>query len=522
MSTGQPASTLTVASRAGKLTLLATILGSSVSFLDSTVVNVALPTLQRDLDASLSSVAWVVDAYVLTLTAFILLGGSYGDLFGRRRAFAIGLIGFMAGSALCGLAPTLLALDVARAIQGVGGAFLVPSSLAILTASFDPAERGRVVGLWASLSGVGGAIGPLVGGFLVDSVSWRAIFYLNIPIVAVALWLVASVVPESRPPTRHARLDLAGAFTATVMLATITFALIQGGVWGWSDPRIVGSFTVGAITAVTFLVVEHRRRDPMLPLTVFRNRTFAGANAATFAIYFAISGALLFVVLSLQQVRGFSAFAAGLAVLPLTVVLLAGSPFAGRLADRVGPRIPMTVGPIVAGLGIGLLAATARHGSYWVAIFPGFLIFSVGIATTVSPLTAAVLSALETSRAGVASAVNSAISRFAGLVAVAILPGLTLVAFTQGLERRIADIDIGPATRSAILAMRDHQGGLEVPPIRDGLVHARLVGAVHASFTDGFVWAMLVCAALLIAGGLISWATVRLSPTTPANEAATT
>lgn len=515
--------TLTIGSRAGKLTLLATILGSSVSFLDSTVVNVALPTIQRELDASLSSVAWVVDAYVLTLTGFILLGGSYGDLFGRRRAFRIGLIGFMAGSILCGLAPTLLTLDVARAIQGVGGAFLVPSSLAILTASFDPAERGRVVGLWASLSGVAGAIGPLVGGFLVDSVSWRAIFFLNIPLVAFALWLVSAFVPETQPHDSDAHLDLLGAATATIMLAAITFGLIQGGSWGWSDPRIVTAFVVGAIATASFLVIEHRRRHPMLPLTVFRNRTFSGANAATFAIYFSISGALLFVVLSLQQVRGLSAFQAGLAVLPLTIVLLVGSPFAGRLADRVGPRIPMTIGPIVAGAGIALLAVGARSDSYWVAVVPGMLVFSVGIATTVSPLTTAVLSALEASRAGVASAVNSAISRFAGLVAVAILPGITLVAFTRGLTHRMAALGVAPATRAAILALRDRQGGLEVPGVQDAALHGQLVGAVHASFIDGFVWAMAACSVLLVIGGLISWTTIRLGPgAVPTNEAAAT
>jgi EmrB/QacA subfamily drug resistance transporter len=506
---------LRIGSREGRWVLLATILASSMSFLDSTVVNVALPTLQRDFSAELSSVAWVVDAYVLTLTAFILLGGSFGDIFGRRRALRAGLVVFTTGSLLCGIAPTLPLLDLARAVQGIGGALLVPSSLAILTATFDPSERGRAVGLWASLSGIGAAIGPLAGGLLVDAISWRGIFFLNLPIAMIVFVVALPKVPESRDDEAERHIDLPGATIAVVFLAGLTFALIEGSQLGWTSPAVLSGFAVGGVGFVAFILAERRSRQPMVSLSIFANRTFTAVNVATLMIYAALAGASLYLVLDVQQARGFSAVASGASLLPVTLTLLIGSPIAGRLADRVGPRIPMTIGPALAGAGLLLAAATAHAASYWTSIFPAVLIFAVGLALTVAPLTTAVLSALGPRHAGIASGVNSAISRFGGLVAVAILPALSLAGFSHGLEQRLSTAPLPPAVRAAVLAERAEQGALSPPPRLSLDERALIRAAVRESFADGFRWVMLVGALLLFAGAAISFVELKPSARAP-------
>jgi EmrB/QacA subfamily drug resistance transporter len=506
-----PAGPLRIGSRQGRIVLLATVLSSSMSFLDSTVVNVALPTLQREFRAELSSVAWVVDAYVLTLTAFILLGGSFGDIFGRRRALRLGLVVFTTGSVLCGIAPTLQLLDVARAVQGLGGALLVPSSLAILTASFDPSERGRAVGLWASLAGIGAAVGPLAGGLLIDSISWRGIFFLNLPIAVTVLLVALPKVPESRDAEAERRIDLPGATIAVVFLAGLTFALIEGSHLGWTSPAVLIGFVAGGLGFVAFILAERRSSHPMVPLSIFANRTFSAVNVATLMIYAALGGATLYLVLDVQQARGFSAVAGGASLLPITGALLIGSPIAGRLADRVGPRAPMTIGPALAGTGLLVAAATAHASSYWTSILPSVVIFAVGLALTVAPLTTAVLSALGTSHAGIASGVNSAISRFGGLVAVAILPALSLAGFTHGLEQRLSVSPIDATVRTEILASRAEQGALAPPAGLSAEERSMVRDAVRGSFADGFRWVMLVCALLLLGGAAISF--VKLSST---------
>lgn len=515
-----PAEPLRIGSREGRWVLLATILSSSMSFLDSTVVNVALPTLQRDFRAQLSSVAWVIDAYVLTLTAFILLGGSFGDIFGRRRALRLGLIVFSTGSLLCGIAPTLLLLDVARAVQGLGGALLVPSSLAILTASFDPSERGRAVGLWASLSGIGGAIGPLAGGLLVEGISWRGIFFLNLPIAVFVFVVALPKVPESRDVNAIPHIDVPGATIAAIFLAGLTFALIEGSQLGWTSPAVLSGFAIGLLGFVAFLVTERRSRHPMMPLSIFANRIFSSVNVATLMIYAALGGASLYLVLDVQQGRGFSAIAGGASLLPLTLTLLIGSPLAGRLADRVGPRVPMTIGPALAGTGLLLAAATAHGSSYWTSIFPSVLVFAVGLALTVAPLTTAVLSALGPGRAGIASGVNSAISRFGGLVAVAILPALSLAGFTHGLEQRLSVSTIDPATRTAIIADRAEQGALSPPAHLTSDERAEVTAAVRGSFADGFRLVMWVCAFLLFVGAAISFVELKPRSRSPGDASA--
>ena len=415
--------TVRAGTAAGRWVLAATVLGSGMAFLDGTVVNVALPAIGRDLDAGLSGLQWTLDAYLLTLGALLLLGGALGDRYGRRRVFEVGLVAFSAASALCGLAPTLGTLVAARALQGIGGALLVPGSLALLSASFSPEDRGAAVGAWSGLAGAFSAIGPFLGGWLVDAVSWRLVFLINLPVAAATVWIVRTHVPESRDPAAVAggRLDLPGAAAVTVGLAGVVFALIEGTVHGASVP-VVAAAVLGVAALVAFPLLERDRPEPLVPLELFRSRQFSGANATTFAVYGAFAGAIFLFVVLLQQGLGYSALETGAAMLPVTVVLLVLSSRAGRLGQRLGPRLPMSVGPVVAGAGLLLLSGVRPGTSYLTGILPGVVVFGVGLALTVAPLTAAVMAAVDERHLGVGSGVNNAVSRVAGLLSVALLP----------------------------------------------------------------------------------------------------
>ncbi len=376
-------------SAAGRGVLAAAVLGSGVAFLDATVVNVALPAIGDDLDTGLSGLQWVLDGYLLTLGALMLLGGSLGDLFGRRRMFVAGLAAFSVASALCGLAPSTGFLVAARILQGVGGALLVPGSLAILSASFRPDDRSEAVGAWSGLAGVTTALGPFAGGWLVDTVSWRLVFLVNLPLAALAAALALRYVPESRDPAAPRRPDLAGAALATVGLGGVVYALIER-----TGPGVAAAAIVGVAALVAFPLVERRKAQPLLPLAIFRSRQFVGANLTTLAVYAALSGALFFVALDLQLVLGYSALEAGAAMLPITLVLLVLSARAGRVAQRTGPRLPMTLGPVVAGLGLLLLSGMGPGDRYVSGILPGVVVLGLGMAATVAPLTSAVLAAV--------------------------------------------------------------------------------------------------------------------------------
>jgi len=410
--------------------LAATVLGSGMAFLDGTVVNVALPAIGRDLDAGLSGLQWILDAYLLTLGALLLLGGALGDRYGRRRLFEVGLVAFSAASALCGLAPNLGLLIVARAVQGIGGALLVPGSLALLSASFAPDDRGRAVGAWSGLAGAFSALGPFVGGWLVDAASWRWVFLINLPVAAITVWVVRAHVPESRGATEGGRLDLAGAAVVTVGLGGVVFALIEGTAVG-ASPLVVAATVVGVAALAVFPVVERAKPEPLVPLELFRSRQFSGANATTFAVYGAFAGALFLFVVQLQEGMGYSALEAGAAMLPVTVLLLVLSARAGRLGQRLGPRLPMTVGPLVAGAGLLLLSGVGPGSSYLPTVLPAVVVFGVGLALTVAPLTTAVMAAVEERHLGVGSGVNNAVARVAGLLSVALLP---LVAGLRGVD----------------------------------------------------------------------------------------
>jgi len=461
-------------STTGRWVIAATVLGSGMAFLDGTVVNVALPTIADDLDTGLSGLQWTLDAYLVTLASLLLLGGSLGDQYGRRRVYLLGMAAFSAASLLCGLAPDIRLLNVARALQGVGAAMLVPGSLAILTSTFHPDDRARAIGAWSALAGATAAIGPFLGGWLIDAVSWRLIFVINLPIAAVAAFITLVHVPESRPDpvpgaaagSGPARPDVAGALTVSLGLGALAYALIEGA--GGFGPEEVAAAAAGLAALVAFVVVERRHPRPMLPLTIFRSRQFTGANLTTLAIYAALGGTIFLLVLELQLVLGYSALEAGASLLPVTMVMLLLSSRMGQLAQRVGPRGPMSVGPLIVAAGLGLLARVGPGSTYVTDVLPAVTVFGLGLAVTVAPLTAAVLAAVDDAHMGVASGVNNAVARVAGLLAVAVLPaavGLDLaggaVALTDGF-RRATVVGAALCVVGGLIAFVSIRGGASV------------------------------------------------------------
>jgi EmrB/QacA subfamily drug resistance transporter len=392
--------------------------------IDATVLGIAIPTIGRDFHASLGTLQWVVTGYSLTLASLLLLGGSLGDRYGRRRVFMVGVAWFALASAACALATGSTVLIVLRVLQGVGGALLTPGSLAILEGSFDSDDRSEAIGAWSGLGGVASAAGPLVGGYLISAASWRWIFLINVPIGAVVLLVSARHVPESRDPSMNGRIDVAGALLATVSLAGVASALIEGPTRGWSSPLVLVSLTVGLVGAAAFLVTEYRSSSPMLPLGLFKNRQFAVTNAVTFVVYAGLGGVLFLLPVVLQVVDHYSPLESGVALLPMTVVMLVFSARSGRLAARIGPRLQMGVGPLVVGGGLVLLSRAPDGRGYVTYVLPAVLVIAAGLATTVAPLTSTALNSVSESHAGLASAVNNDVARLGGLIAVAVLPAL--------------------------------------------------------------------------------------------------
>jgi len=405
----------------GRWVLAAAVLGSGVAFLDGTVVNVALPAIADDLHAGLASLQWTLTAYLLTLGALLVVGGSLGDVFGRRRVFVIGLAGFSVASAGCALAQTSGQLIVARAIQGVAAAALVPGSLALISASFRAEDRGRAIGAWSGLAGISTAIGPFLGGWLIDAVSWRFVFIINVPLAVAAIAIALRHVPESRDEDSDHHLDVPGGLALSLGLAGVVYALIQGPA-GTSTAVVLSAVVIGVGGFIAFAVVETRSPHPMVPLAVFRSKQFSGANLVTVAVYGALGVATFLVVVHLQTNLGYSALEAGAALLPITVVMLLLSARMGALAQQIGPRLPMTVGPVLVGAGMLLLAPVDDGTHYVTGVFPGVVVLAFGLAVTVSPLTAAVLAAIDDHHAGVGSAINNAAARIASLLAIAVVP----------------------------------------------------------------------------------------------------
>ena len=422
----------------GRWVLGAAVLGSGVAFLDGTVVNVALPAIADDLHTGLSSLQWTLTAYLLTQGSLLVVGGSLGDLFGRRRVFVLGLAGFSVSSIGCALAQDSGQLIAARALQGVAAAALVPGSLALIAASFRVEDRGRAIGAWSGLAGISTAIGPFLGGWLIDSVSWRYVFLINVPLSAIAIAVALRHVPESRDEDTTHHVDAPGGLTLSLGLAGIVYALIEGPA-GASSTTIVAAVVVGVAALVTFVVIELRSPQPMVPLTLFRSRQFSGANAVTAAVYAALGVAMFLVVVHLQTNLGYSALSAGAALLPITAIMLAFSARMGALAQRVGPRLPMTIGPAVVGAGMVLLSRVEPGSDYVTGVLPGVVVLGGGLAVTVSPLTAAVLAAVDDHHAGIGSAINNAAARIASLLAIAVVPAVAGLSddFADGYRRAL-------------------------------------------------------------------------------------
>jgi len=402
--------------------IAATVLGSGIASLDATVVGIALPTIGRAFHSGVGTLQWVVSGYSLTLAAFLLLGGSLGDRLGRKHIFSVGVVWFAVASIGCGIAPNAGVLIVARVLQGVGGALLAPASLAILQASFSPKDRARAIGAWSGLGGVATAAGPLLGGYLILAGSWRWVFFINLPVAAVVLVITARHVPESRDPSTAGHVDVPGAGLAVLFLAGLTYGLIEAPSHGWTSPAVLASLLLAGVTGPIFLLVERASAHPMLPLGMFRTRQFSGANGVTFIVYGALGGALFLLPVELQLVVGYSPLQSGLALLPVTAIMLVFSARSGRLAARIGPRLQMTAGPVVVGAGLLLLTRATHDGSYAVWVLPAVLVFGAGLAITVAPLTSTAMGAVPAEHAGVASAVNNVVARAAGLLAVATLP----------------------------------------------------------------------------------------------------
>jgi EmrB/QacA subfamily drug resistance transporter len=452
---------LTVSSVVGRWVIAASVLGTGIVFLDGTVVNTALPDIARDLDADLADLQWVMSGYLLTLGSLLVIGGSLGDLFGRRRMFMYGLLGFGATSLLCGVAPSVAVLIAARCLQGVAAALLVPESLAIISASFRQEDRGRAIGVWSGLGAIATAIGPFLGGWLIDSVSWRLVFLINLPLVAITWWIASRYVPETFDADADRRVDVVGGAVLALGLAAIVAALIEGPPEDWSTPWVaLGAAGVAALGM--WLLIERRSSHPMVPLVIFRSRQFSGANGQTFLVYAGIGAMFFLLVVYLQTRLGYSALEAGASLLPITVILLALSTESGDLAQRIGPRLQMTVGPLVIAAGMLLLAGIDEGSSYLGGVLPGVAMVGLGLAINLAPLTTAVLAAVDDHHAGVGSAINNAVARVAGLVAIAVMPA------AAGFET-VRSLDQG----------------------------------------DGFERAMVICAVLSALGGFVAYLTIR-------------
>jgi EmrB/QacA subfamily drug resistance transporter len=465
-------SALRLDSAAGRGVLTAAVLGSGMAMLDGTVVNVALRNIGEDFDASLAQLQWISNGYLLALAALILVGGSLGDRFGRRRVFELGVIWFALASLVCGIAQTADQLIAARVLQGVGAALLTPGSLAMIQASFAPEERARAIGSWSGLGGIAAAIGPFVGGWLVQYASWRWVFLLNLPLAVVTVALSRRYVPETRDPESVPGFDITGAALGAISLAAVTFALIELGTL--STPVVVASAAIGVASGVAFIAVERRARHPMMPTSLFGSRQFSAANAMTLLVYASLGGIVFFLVLQLQTVSGYGPLPAGLALFPITVVMLLLASRGGQLASRIGPRLPMSLGPVVCAAGIAPLTSVGAEVNYWTDVLPGVTVFALGLALLVAPLTATVLAAAPDRNAGIASGINNAVARAGSLLAVAALPALV------GLQG--ADYDR------------------------------------PAAFSAGYSTAMWICVGLLVAGGAVSWLLIRNPPNLRAPE----
>jgi EmrB/QacA subfamily drug resistance transporter len=490
-------------------TLAATILGSSMAFIDGTVVNVALPALQTNLNATVTDVQWVIEAYTLFLAALLLLGGSLGDHFGRKKIYAIGVVLFALASVWCGLAPNIHQLIIARAAQGIGGALLVPGSLAHHQRHFFRRRTRQGHRHLVRRYRDHHRAGPLMGGWLIEHVSWRAVFFLNVPIAFGVILLILWFVPESRDEENSGKLDLLGAALATSSLGAIVYSLIQSSTSGWQNSIVLASLVIGIVLLALFVLVEARKRNPMLPLNLFRSRNFTGANLLTLFLYASLAGTLFFLPLNLIQVQKYSATAAGAATLPFILIMFGLSRWSGGLVKRYGSRRPLVIGPTVAGLGFALFIRPGPGANYWTGFFPAIIVLGVGMAISVAPLTTTVMNSVKSSHAGVASGVSNAVSRTAGLLAIAVFGLIMFHVFNDCLDRRLEQIPLAPDIRQAVNQQRARLAAIEIPSTVTKATRFALAQVIDECFVQGFQRVMLAGAALAFVSSLTAWFAIR-------------
>ncbi len=484
--------------------LAATILGSSMAFIDGTVVNVALPALQRSLHATVVDLQWVVEAYALLLASFLLVGGSLGDHYGRRRIFIIGVVLFSVASLWCGFATSIGQLILARAVQGAGGALLVPGSLAIISASFTDQDRGHAIGVWSGFTAITAAIGPVLGGWLIERISWRAVFFINLPLGLIVLLISFSCVPESRDENHDQRLDWFGAALATIGLTFLVYGLIESSRLGFGHSAVLIALIIGSFALVLFLYWEARARNPMLPLILFRSHNFTGANLLTFFLYSALGGTLFFLPLNLIQVQGYTATAAGAALLPFILIMFLLSRWSGGLVTTYGAKLPLVVGPIISAAGFALFAVPGVGGDYWSKFFPAVVVLGLGMAVSVAPLTTTVMNAVPANRVGIASGINNAISRTAALLAIAALGIVMLHVFNRSIDSRLSRLEVSAEVQHSLADQRINLAAAALPPDLEPSMRQVLKQAIDESFVNGFRRVMLVGAALALASGITS------------------
>jgi EmrB/QacA subfamily drug resistance transporter len=485
----------------GRWILAATILASSMAFIDGTVVNVALPALQTNLNATAVDVQWVIESYALLLSALLLVGGSLGDHYGRRRVFLLGITIFAAASGVCGVAANIHQLIAARAFQGFGAALLVPGSLAIISSSFSERERGRAIGIWSGFSAITTGIGPVLGGWLIEHVSWRAVFFINLPLALAVIWISLRHIAENSDK-ESARVDWLGAILAAFGLGALVYGLIESSQVGFKDRSVIVALLLGIVVLILFLFVESRLSQPMLPLTLFRSRTFAGTNLLTFLLYAALGGTLFFLPLNLIQVQHYSPTTAGAALLPFILTMSFLSRWSGGLVAHYGPKLPLVVGPVATALGYLLFMLPGTSGNYWTKFFPPVVVLGLGMAITVAPLTTTVMNSIAQNRAGIASGVNNAVARTASLVAIAILGVVMLHVFKTNLDRRFITTNLPASAVQSVQTQSTKLAAIAVPQNLDSGTQQLIGRAIDESFVSGFRWIMAIGAALAAAGAV--------------------
>jgi len=505
------AATAPCSKSSGRWVLAATILASSMAFIDGTVVNVALPALQSSLNATAVDLQWVIEAYSLLLSALLLVGGSLGDHYGRRRIFLIGVALFAAASAACGFAADIRQLIAARALQGLGAALLVPGSLAIISSSFSENERGRAIGTWSGFSAITAGIGPVMGGWLIEHVSWRAVFFINLPIAILVILIALGHVAENSDK-ENTRVDWLGAILAATGLGALVYGLIESSRLGFADKSVILVLTAAGALLVVFLFVEARISQPMLPLALFRVRTFTGANLLTFLLYAALGGTLFFLPLNLIQVQHYSATAAGAALLPFILIISFLSRWSGGLIVSYGAKLPLIVGPLIAAIGFGLFMLPNVGGGYWTNFCPPIVILGLGMAISVAPLTTTVMNSVASNRAGTASGVNNAVARTAGLLAIAVLGIVMLHVFSGALDQRLAEYKLPSSASRSLQAQRTKLAAIAVPEDQDPATQQLIRRAIDESFVSGFRSIMAIGVALAIASAVTALTLIGTIP----------